>query len=135
MEGSCHRQLPKRPRSYGSCHHRNPKWPRRQGSSARHREPRCRAVPVPAHDFLLAHGGHIGYDVRPTARRRGHATAMLRAALPRARVLGLDRVLITCDATNTASRKVIEACGGLFEDRRGVKLRFWVTTGEVSRVP
>lgn len=60
---------------------------------------------------------------------------MLRAALPRARVLGLDRVLITCDATNTASRKVIEACGGLFEDRRGVKLRFWVTTGEVSRVP
>ena len=33
------------------------------------------------HD-LLRRGGHIGYDVRPSARRRGHATAMLAAALP-----------------------------------------------------
>ncbi|MFF9481056.1 GNAT family N-acetyltransferase [Streptomyces sp. NPDC014733] len=86
-------------------------------------------------DFLLSHGGHIGYDVRPTARRRGHATAMLRAALPRARALGLEQVLITCDATNTASRKVIEACGGEFEDRRGAKLRFWAPTGETPRLP
>ncbi|MEU3710662.1 GNAT family N-acetyltransferase [Streptomyces catenulae] len=86
-------------------------------------------------DFLRRYGGHIGYDVRPTARRRGHATAMLRAALPRARALGLAEALITCDATNTASRKVIEACGGRFEDRRGAKLRFWVPTGEHPRVP
>src|SRR5262249_24202499 len=31
---------------------------------------------------LLEAGGHLGYDVRPSARRRGHATAMLRDALP-----------------------------------------------------
>lgn len=78
--------------------------------------------------FLLELGGHIGYDVRPAARRRGHATAMLRAALPLARGLGVDSALVTCDATNVASRKVIEANGGVLEDRRGVKLRFWVPT-------
>jgi len=79
-------------------------------------------------DFLREYGGHIGYDMRPSARRRGHATAMLRAALPRIASLGIDPTLITCDTTNTASRKVIEACGGAFEDERGGKLRFWVPT-------
>jgi predicted acetyltransferase len=78
---------------------------------------------------LLEIGGHIGYDVRPSARRRGHATAMLRAALPRAHELGIDPVLITCDVDNVASRKVIEANGGQFEDERSGKLRYWVPTG------
>jgi predicted acetyltransferase len=79
-------------------------------------------------DFLREVGGHIGYDVRPTARRRGHATAMLRAALPTARGLGIDSALLTCDFDNVASRKVIESNGGVLEDRRGDKLRFWVPT-------
>lgn len=73
-------------------------------------------------------GGHIGYDVRPAARRRGHATAMLSAALPVANALGIERALVTCDPDNIASRKVIEANGGVFDDRRGDKLRFWVPT-------
>ncbi|MEU9172827.1 GNAT family N-acetyltransferase [Streptomyces sp. NPDC048420] len=79
--------------------------------------------------YLLELGGHIGYAVRPGARRQGHATAMLRAALPRCRQLGIDRALLTCDTTNTASRKVIEANGGEFEDQRGAKLRYWIRTG------
>ncbi len=73
-------------------------------------------------------GGHIGYDVRPSARRRGHATAMLRAGLPVARQLGIERALLTCDHDNVGSRKVIEANGGAYIDRRGDKLRFWVPT-------
>lgn len=76
--------------------------------------------------WLLEFGGHIGYGVRPSARRRGHATAMLAAALPMAHRLGIHRALITCDDTNIASRKVIAACGGVLEDRRGEKLRYWV---------
>ena len=78
---------------------------------------------------LLEYGGHIGYGVRPTARRRGHATAMLRGVLPYAAARGLDRVLVTCDVTNIGSRKVIEAGGGEFEDERGGKLRYWIRTG------
>lgn len=78
---------------------------------------------------LRDYGGHIGYGVRPTARRRGHATAMLREVLPHARALGIGRVLVTCDDTNIGSRKVIEANGGIFEDERGGKLRYWIRTG------
>ena len=79
-------------------------------------------------DFLHEQGGHIGYDVRASARRRGHATAMLREGLTHCRQFGIDPALITCDHWNTASRKVIEGGGGVFEDRRGDKLRYWVPT-------
>lgn len=73
-------------------------------------------------------GGHIGYDIRPSARQRGHATAMLAAALPVARSLGIDQALLTCDEDNIASRKVIEANGGVLEDKSGGKVRYWLST-------
>lgn len=82
---------------------------------------------------LLEWGGHVGYDVRPGARRRGHATAMLRAVLPKAHGLGIDSALVTCDPDNVGSRKVIEACGGVLDDERNGKLRFWVPTAGVGR--
>lgn len=78
--------------------------------------------------FLLEEGGHIGYHVIPSARRQGHATAMLHAGLPVAALLGIDCALLTCDEGNTGSRKAIEANGGLFQDRRNGKLRYWVPT-------
>jgi predicted acetyltransferase len=77
---------------------------------------------------LLDNGGHIGYDVAPKVRRRGHGAAMLRAALPIAARLGIERALLTCDADNIGSRKVIEANGGVLEDERSGTLRFWVRT-------
>jgi predicted acetyltransferase len=73
-------------------------------------------------------GGHIGYDVRPSARRRGHATAMLRAALPVAARLGVDPALLTCEPGNIASRRVIERNGGVPADPSPDRLRFWVPT-------
>lgn len=79
-------------------------------------------------EHLLAVGGHIGYDVRPTARRRGHATAMLAGGLVVARDLGIEQALVTCDDDNVGSRTVIERAGGVLEDQRGDKLRYWVPT-------
>lgn len=70
--------------------------------------------------------GHIGYDVRPSARRRGNATAMLAAALPIAASLGLSAALLTCDASNVASRRTIERNGGVPADPVDDKLRFWI---------
>nr|MBA2445130.1 GNAT family N-acetyltransferase [Nocardioidaceae bacterium] len=58
----------------------------------------------------------------------GHAKAMLAASLPWAAEIGLDAVLVTCDDTNVASRRTIEANGGVFEDQRGEKLRYWLPT-------
>jgi predicted acetyltransferase len=81
---------------------------------------------------LRRHGGHIGYDVRPAARRRGHATAMLAAVLPRARELGIDSALLTCEVGNVASRRVIEANGGVLEDELAGMLRYWVPTAQRS---
>ena len=78
---------------------------------------------------LLDWGGHIGYDVRRSRRREGHATRMLGAVLPEAAGRGIDPVLLTCDAENLASRRVIEANGGVLEDQRGHKLRYWVPAG------
>ena len=75
-------------------------------------------------------GGHIGYDVRRSARRRGYATAMLRDALPVAHRLGIDPALLTCDPDNTASRKVIEHNGGVLQDELDGKLRYRVPTGQ-----
>jgi predicted acetyltransferase len=72
--------------------------------------------------------GHIGYDVRPSARRRGNATAMLAASLPIAADLGLKTVLLTCDASNIASRRTIERNGGVRADPIDDKLRFWIPT-------
>lgn len=73
-------------------------------------------------------GGHIGYDVRPSCRRRGHATLMLRLSLPVAHQLGIDQALVTCDDTNVASRRVIEANGGRLASASDGILRFWVPT-------
>ena len=64
-------------------------------------------------DSLKIEGGHIGYDVRPSERRKGYGTLMLGLALEKARAIGLHRVMITCDADNIASAKIIETNGGV----------------------
>jgi predicted acetyltransferase len=66
-------------------------------------------------EFLAREGGHIGYAVVPAQRRRGYATEILRQSLAVARSLGLSRVLLTCDDTNTGSATVIERCGGVLD--------------------
>lgn len=62
--------------------------------------------------FLTQYGGHIGYAVRPSERRQGYATEMLRQALVQARTIGLTKVMLGCFADNMASIKTIEKCGG-----------------------
>ncbi len=79
--------------------------------------------------WLLEEGGHIGYSVRPSRRGEGHATRALGLAVRRAAELGLDRVLVTCDEPNHASARTIESNGGVQEDVRNGKRRYWIATG------
>lgn len=86
-------------------------------------------------DFVLR-VGHIGYGVRPSARRRGLATWALGRMLDEARGLGLDRVLIVCEVDNVASAMTIERHGGVLEGIRdtehGVVRRYWIKIGKPS---
>lgn len=67
-------------------------------------------------DFLRKEGGHIGYCVRPSQRRKGYGSGMLRQALAACKVIGLNEVIVTCDKSNPASAGVIKNCGGVLDE-------------------
>lgn len=77
-------------------------------------------------------GGHIGYAIRPSERRKGYATHMLYLALAKARTFGLQRVLVTCDKANRPSARVIEKNGGVLTSEGcnpgngQPHLRYWI---------
>ena len=79
--------------------------------------------------WLFEEGGHIGYSVRPSRRGEGHASRALALAVRRSAELDLDRVLVTCDVPNRASARTIERNGGVQEDVRNGKRRYWISTG------
>ncbi len=61
--------------------------------------------------------GHIGYTIVPWKQRRGYATRALALFLPEAKREGLPYVEVTTDAVNVASRRVIEANGGVLIEK------------------
>lgn len=80
---------------------------------------------------LLKYGGHIGYSIRPSERRKGYATILLRLAIGKARDRGIDRVLVTCDKDNIASARVIQKNGGVLEsevltEEGTLGQRYWI---------
>ena len=79
-------------------------------------------------------GGHIGDGIRPSERRKGYATAMIALALEECRKLGLNKVLMVCDANNIGSEKSIINNGGVFESEitqdGSREKRFWITINE-----
>lgn len=81
---------------------------------------------------LLSYGGHIGFGVRPSQRRRGYATEILRLTVREARKGGIGDILVTCDKGNTGSAKAILSNGGEFSGEEyiaahsGVIQRYWI---------
>lgn len=83
--------------------------------------------------YLTWEGGHIGYDVAPSYRNQGYGKQLLTQALVHAKGLGLTKVLLVAEASNWASRKVIEANGAEFEadivgqDDPTPLVRYWIS--------
>jgi len=88
-------------------------------------------------DFLLNFGGHIGYSIRKSERRKGYAKEMVRLALAACDVLGLKQILITCDKENIASAKTILANGGILEnevpEENRITQRYWIDLKDQSQ--
>jgi len=84
-------------------------------------------------EYLEKYAGHIGYSVRPDARRKGVAKWMLREVLPICRTLGLEKVMIACVTDNEASRRTILANGGVYDrtvyepDDKEWLEQYWIT--------
>lgn len=81
-------------------------------------------------DYLFNFGGHIGYSVRKTERRKGYATEMLELAIKECRKLNMKRVLITCDKENIGSAKTILKNGAVLENEvsesNRITQRYWI---------
>nr|WP_275983810.1 GNAT family N-acetyltransferase [Paenibacillus hamazuiensis] len=80
---------------------------------------------------LFQCGGHIGYGIRPSMRRKGYATRLLALSLEKAKQLGIRKALVVCDETNIASEKTILKNGGVpdapfTEENGNVVKRFWI---------
>lgn len=82
-------------------------------------------------DSLLLNGGHIGDGVRPSERRKGIATEMIRLALKECKKIGIDKVLMVCNKDNIGSAKSIKKNGGILENEVIVdgklEQRYWIT--------
>ncbi|MGK0534280.1 GNAT family N-acetyltransferase [Bacillus sp. 'calajunan'] len=82
-------------------------------------------------EHLFNAGGHIGYGIRPSERRKGYATKLLELSLEKTKELNITKALVVCDEVNTASKKTILHNGGLrdddfIEEDGNVVRRFWI---------
>ena len=82
-------------------------------------------------DKLVNSGGHIGYGIRPSERRKGYATKLLSLSLEKAKELGIQKVLVVCDEGNKGSEKTIMTNSGVrdmdfIEEDGNIVKRFWI---------
>ena len=61
-------------------------------------------------------GGHIHFVIRPSMRGKGFGKKILLKTIPIASYLGIGKALLTPAPDNLAAQKIIESCGGVFDN-------------------
>lgn len=86
---------------------------------------------------MMKYGGHIGYGIRPTERRKGYNKINLYLCLLKAKEFGIEKVLLTASDNNLGSVNTIKALGGIlenkvvdYEDENEMMGRYWINVNE-----
>ena len=81
-------------------------------------------------DYLSKYGGHIGYSVVPSQRKKGYGTKILNLLLEEAKKKKINKVLITCSNDNLGSLGIIKNNNGILEDKiyndNKITCRYWI---------
>ncbi len=75
---------------------------------------------------LLKSGGHIGYGILKSERKKGYGNLILQELLKKAKTIGIDKALVTCDENNLGSRRVIENNKGILEKIEEGNCHYWI---------
>ena len=88
-------------------------------------------------EWMIKYGGHIGYGIRPTERRKGYNKINLYLCLLKAKEFGIDKVLLTANDNNLGSINTIKALGGILENKiesykenEDILGRYWIDVNE-----
>ncbi|MCG9579698.1 GNAT family N-acetyltransferase [Vibrio tubiashii] len=85
-------------------------------------------------DGLLVLGGHIGYGIKPSERKKGYAKRILELTLPKAKSIGIDKALVTVSKANLGSVKAIKYNKAVLEaekqvpGQKGIVQYYWLNT-------
>ncbi len=83
---------------------------------------------------LEMHGGHIGYGIRPSERKKGYGKQQLLLVLDEARNLKIPKAMIICDKDNIPSAKTAIGCGGILAAENiheGITQQiYWIDLGQ-----
>lgn len=83
---------------------------------------------------LLEHGGHIGYVITPSARNQSYGKLALKELVKQAHLIGIKEILLTCDESNTASRRIIESAGGILSELKEGSCKYWINEAKPAEL-
>ena len=81
--------------------------------------------------LLLKYNGNIGSSIRPSERRKGYGSEVLKLGINICKNLNIQSILLICGENNIASKKIIEKCGGVLDkkvplDDGIIQLRYYI---------
>ena len=94
------------------------------------------SIRLELNEHLRNYGGHIGYEIRPTERRKGYNRINLFLALCECQKNNIEKVMLSCDKKNIASSKTMIGLGGVFErefyyeDEEDLTQIYWIDVNE-----